>query len=202
MTAESNLEARLRRLLEADSWRMAVMRTVRAVALPDRWIGAGFVRALVWDHLHEFAVATPLDDVDVIFFDSENLSKQREQAVEGQLGELWPEALDPVPWQVRNQARMHAGHGDRPYRDCADALRFWLETPTAVAVRLQDGDHIEILAPLGLTDLFDLRLAPTLDGGRRRPEAYRERIETKRWERFWPRLELILPDGEAASDGA
>jgi hypothetical protein len=202
MTAEPALEDRLRHLLEADAWRLAVMRTVRAARLPDCWIGAGFVRALVWDHLHDFTAATPLDDVDVIFFDPENHSKEHEQAIEADLSGRWPGGLDPVPWQARNQARMHAGHGDRPYRDCADALIYWLETPTAVAVRLHDGDRIEILAPIGLTDLFDLRVAPTLDGGRRRPDAYRKRIETKRWEQFWPRLNLILPDGEAAVDGA
>ena len=82
-------EAHLRQLLNADCWRMAVMRTVRAVALPDCWIGAGFVRALVWDHLHDFATATPLADVDVVYFDSENLSKHCEQAIEAGLSELW-----------------------------------------------------------------------------------------------------------------
>ena len=192
-------EAQLRRFLAADSWRMAIMRTVRAAALPDCWIGAGFVRALVWDHLHDFATATKLADVDVIFFDPENLSKSREQAIEARLSGLRPADLAAVPWQVRNQARMHAGHGDRPYRNCADALCHWLETPTAVAVRLKADDEIEVLAPIGLVDLFALRLAPTPNGGRRRPDAYRQRIETKRWQRSWPGLTLILPDDEATT---
>jgi len=196
--AETVREARLRQLLEADSWRMAVTRTVRAVRLPDCWIGAGFVRALVWDYLHGFTTSTPLDDVDVIFFDRENLTKQHEQAAEARLNRLWPNPDDPVRWQVRNQARMHAGHGDQPYRDCADALRYWLETPTAVAVRLTDGDRIEILAPVGLADLFDLRVAPTPDGGCRRVSAYRERIEAKRWELVWPKLKLISPAADRA----
>ena len=42
------------------------LRAVHHLGLPDCWVGAGFVRALVWDHLHGYNEATPLDDVDLI----------------------------------------------------------------------------------------------------------------------------------------
>jgi len=58
------------RLIAADSWRMEVLRSIHAMALPDCWIGAGFVRASVWDFLHGYERPTALDDVDVIYFDA------------------------------------------------------------------------------------------------------------------------------------
>ena len=56
-----------------------------------------------------------------------------ETAAEARLKELVPGLL----WSVRNQARMHVRNGDAPYDSTADTLRHWLETPTAVAVRLE-----------------------------------------------------------------
>ena len=93
------------RLIAADSWRMAVLETVRALDLADCWVGAGFVRAVVWDHLHGHAEATPLDDVDVVFFDSERTDPAVEIRHEQRLAALWPADRPAVPWSVKNQAR-------------------------------------------------------------------------------------------------
>ena len=49
--AQAAQAARLRALLLADARRPALLRAVAALALPDCWIAAGFVRNAVWDHL-------------------------------------------------------------------------------------------------------------------------------------------------------
>lgn len=48
---------------------MRLLIIVADLKLPDGLIAAGFVRNLVWDHLHG-KNATPLNDVDVIFYDA------------------------------------------------------------------------------------------------------------------------------------
>ncbi|KPG96603.1 nucleotidyltransferase family protein [Pseudomonas sp. RIT-PI-r] len=48
-----NHEAQLKALLAQDRVRVQVLRTVRGLELPDCWVAAGFVRSLVWDHLHQ-----------------------------------------------------------------------------------------------------------------------------------------------------
>ena len=179
------------RLVAADEWRVAALRAVRALGLPDCWIGAGFVRALVWDHLHGYREPTPLDDVDVIYFDASDTTRESERRHEERLAALWPEGRPPVPWSVKNQARMHARNGDAPYGDTADALRHWLETPTAVALRMGGNGRLELLAPLGLDDLLAMRIAPTPHALAARLPAYRERIAAKPWTRQWPRLEIV-----------
>lgn len=180
-------------LIAADPWRKRVLRAVRALGLPDCWVGAGFVRALVWDCLHDYSEPTPLDDIDVIYYDAERTDQAMERQQEEQLAAQWPADLRSVPWSVKNQARMHIRNGDAPYKNTADALCHWLETPTAVAVRMDDEGMLELLAPLGVDDLFAMRIAPTPHAQKRRLDAYRERVLSKPWARQWPKLEVIIP---------
>ncbi|MEM7171127.1 MAG: nucleotidyltransferase family protein [Pseudomonadota bacterium] len=173
-------------LLQSSAWHMTALRVAAAMKLPDCWIGAGFVRAPVWDALHGFDRPTPLSDLDVIYFDREVATPERDETLEQELRARAP----CYPWSVRNQARMHRRNGDRPYRSTADALCHWLETPTAVAVRLASDGQLELLAPLGLADLLALRLRPTPHARQRRLAAYQERLAQKPWRHQWPRLQI------------
>ena len=171
--------------LRKDAWSMQVLRAVRALGLPDWAIGAGFVRNPVWDAITNKTVRTKPSDVDVLYFDPADLSPEREQTLEEKLKAAMPD----VAWSVTNQARMHLHNGDGPYKSTADALRFWLETPTAIAVALDSQDMLTVIAPFGLEDLMGLRVRPT-PRGRERIEAYRTRVETKQWQRFWPTIQI------------
>ena len=164
---------------------MAVLCAVRALALPDWAVGAGFVRNAVWDYLHGFAQPTPLADVDVLYFDPADPSIEREWALENQLAAVMP----GVPWSVRNQARMHLRNGDAPYADTEDALRYWLESATCVALRLEPDDRLTVIAPYGLSDLLALRSGPT-QSGRARYAAYIARMRQKDWPSRWPRVRV------------
>ncbi len=175
-------------LVAADAWMMAALGAVAELGLPDAWIGAGFLRGAVWDRLHGYASRTPLDDIDVVTFDPEALDPAAEVALETRLGERLP----GLPWSVKNQARMHLRNGDAPYRDSADALAHWLETPTAVALRLNQAGGLELLAPLGTEDLLGLVVRPTphARAHAHRLAAYRARLEKKNWPAKWPKLRV------------
>ena len=162
---------------------MAALQAVAALGLPDCWIGAGFARAPVWDALHDYDQPTVLADIDVVFFDPAS-DAEREVPAETALSE----ALPGLPWSVRNQARMARRNGDDPYRDTGDALAHWLETATAVALRLGPDGRLELLAPLGLDDLYGLRVRPTPHARACRLDAYRERLDRKGWAKIWPKL--------------
>ena len=68
----------------------------------------------------------------------------------------------------------------------------WLETATAVAVRLDEKGILHLLAPFGLDDLFALTVRPTPHARSRRDRltAYRHRLGEKAWDRTWPRLRI------------
>jgi uncharacterized protein len=178
----------VRSIIRRDEWSMQVLRAVRALNLPDWAIGAGFVRNPVWDAISGKAKRTPPSDIDVLFHDPADVSLAREAGLEAQLFASMP-GLD---WSVKNQARMHLRNGDPPYASTEDALRFWLETPTCVAVRLEAGDRLHLIAPHGLDDLLALRVRPTPQGRRHR-DAYRDRIASKNWQHFWPSLTIENP---------
>jgi hypothetical protein len=150
------------------------------------WIGAGFVRNAVWDHLSGLDTeATPLADLDVVFHDPAIATAAHDARIESALCA----AASDLPWSVRNQARMHERNGHRPYRDVADALAHWPETATAIAARLGP-QGVEILAPFGVDDVLGMILRPT-PAFRTKPEIPLARLEAKGWRTRWPRLRLV-----------
>lgn len=169
--------------------RPAMMQRLEAVAAhgpPGAWIGAGFVRNAVWDALTcRDPDTTPLTDLDVVFFDSGDAGAARDAAARD-----WLSAAAPgLPWDVANQARMHARNGHAPYRSLADAIAHWPETATAVAARL-GAQGVEILAPHGLDDLFALVARPT-PAHRTQPAAMMARVTAKGWRVRWPALRVL-----------
>jgi len=166
-----------------------VLEHVAALGLPDSWVAAGFIRNAIWD---ELAGTDPTQfeasDVDVLYFDPASAAREAEQDLEAALNRVRPD----LDWQVRNQARMHLRNGDAPYTDTAHAMCHWLETPTAIAARL-NGTKVELLAPLGLDDLVTLTLRPTA-AGMRKPDQYKKRFEERGWQQRWPQMNVEFPD--------
>ena len=78
-------------LLQADPWRMACLRAVRVLQLPDWYLAAGFLRNAIWDAVHQLP-QTPLNDIDLVFFDPVDISTERETQLEQQLSSAisWP----------------------------------------------------------------------------------------------------------------
>jgi len=177
--------AQIARWIRGDSRRMKMLRAVSRLGLPDCWTGAGFVRNLVWDRLHGYTEATPLNDIDVLYFDPADRSRAAEAVLEARLRR----SLPGLPWSVRNQARMHRRNGDAPYRSTGHALTFWAETPTAVAVAVR-GNDILVIAPFGTGDLMALTVRPT-PRFRHKMAVYRARMAGKRWRDLWPKLTVL-----------
>ena len=173
-------------IIAHDAVAMEQLRAVRSLALPDWCIAAGFVRNRVWDHLHGIVPARPPVDIDVIYFDSTDPEGDRETGYEALLAEI----LSGLPWQVRNQARMHIRKDLPPHLSTADAMTFWLESVTPVGVRLEADDQLTVVAPLGVEDLLNLRCRPTPYGRTRRAE-YDARIAAKRWRALWPKVRFV-----------
>lgn len=181
------LEA-LQSLLLDDSLRMEALYAVQACKLSDGWIGAGFVRDAVWDRLHGYGQRPLSGDVDVVWFDSQCGDPAHDRHLEEGL-RLQSPAFN---WSVKNQARMHQRNGNDPYLSTENALRYWPETATAVAVRVGDTALIEVIAPYGLDDLFELRLRPTPPFEHEKLNVFRQRVAEKLWMERYPLLQLPL----------
>ncbi|MCG7600228.1 nucleotidyltransferase family protein [Halomonas sp. McH1-25] len=169
--------------IEADPERKDALRVASQLQLNDWCLAAGFVRNLVWDRLHGYSEPTPLDDIDLIYFDSTDITERRDRLLESRLHGMLARR-----WSVKNQARMHAQNGDAPYHSMADAMTYWVELETAVGVRLigEETGVLEIIAPLGLESLFNLNV--TMNPKRKKPEAFADRVQGKGWKKKWPNL--------------
>jgi hypothetical protein len=161
------------------------------VNAPDWVIGAGAIRDLVFEHLHG-RLAPPPRDIDYAFFDPTDLSVECEATIEADLRQLCPE----LPFEACNQARVHLwyqehfGYPIEPYRSIEQAVATWPETVTAVAARLLSDDGIELIAPLGLDDLFGglLRRNPA----QVTPEIFRERLARRsELPTQWPLVRVV-----------
>ena len=77
-------------IIAQDPVAMKQLRAARALGLPDWCIAAGFVRNRVWDHFHGIVPPRAPADIDVIYYDAGDLSKESEQAHEEALDRLLP----------------------------------------------------------------------------------------------------------------
>ncbi|QIE58044.1 nucleotidyltransferase family protein [Rasiella rasia] len=175
-------EIKLIEIIENDIWMTNILKIVRGLNLNDCWIGAGFVRNKVWDEKHR-KDRTELNDIDVIYFDKSNASKKYDLQIENKLRKL----NSHLKWSVKNQAIMHIRNGHEPYANCNEAICFWPETATAIAVRLNLENQIEFIAPYGLDDLFNLIVRPTPNFDL---TIYNARIKNKNWKDIWSKLKI------------
>jgi hypothetical protein len=181
----------LARLALATPWFAATLRAARELDLGSWCIGAGAVRNLVWDALHGHALPSALADVDVAYFDADDLSPGRDAALQRRLSERLP----ATPWEVTNQAAVHRwfegvfGHPVPALASLADAVASWPEYATCVGVTLHADDSVGILAPHGLDDLFGcvVRRNPA----RASLETYRERVAAKNYPARWPGVTVV-----------
>ena len=183
--------ARLAALARATPWFMQALVQVRALGLREWCIGAGAVRNLVWDALHGHAEPSALADVDVAYFDAADHSAARDASLQRELQARAPD----TPWEVTNQAGVHLwfeqhfGHPVAPLHSLAEAVASWPEYATATGLWLDEQDHVHVIAPHGLADLFAMVV-------RRNParvsvETYRARIASKRYAQRWPRVTVV-----------
>ncbi len=176
------LENELIEIIESDRWMIEILKIVRDLKLNDCWIGAGFVRNKIWDKKHG-KERTELNDIDVIYFDKSNPTKEYDSKIESQLKEINPK----LNWSVKNQSRMHIRNGHEQYNTCKEAISFWPETATSIAIRLNFENQIECIAPYGLEDLFNLLVKPT---SKFDLAIYNNRIEKKKWKEKWNKIEI------------
>jgi hypothetical protein len=190
---------RLERVLRANEALMEALALCRDLLPGGAWIGAGAVRNSVWDHLHGRAPGLA-GDVDVVFFDT-GIGLDADSVFQRTLAAARPD----IGWDVSNQAHVHTW-----YRACfgkdvpalatlAQGIATWPDTATAVAVRMDDDGNLEVVAPFGLDDLFDLvlRWNPARVGF----EDFEARIAAKGWLARWPRLHLIEAAAGTARPG-
>jgi uncharacterized protein len=189
--SEASLEAQLAAFVAKSSSLMRALEAARSLGLSSWCIGAGAVRNVVWDQLHCFEAETPAEDMDLVFFDDNDLSQELERLLENRLSLAEPS----FNWEVVNQAGVHrwlqpyAGKKSQPFRSLAEGIASWPEVATCVGVTLTGSRNIEVIAPHGLADLFEMVVRWNPRHVSR--SVYAERVAKKRFAERWPQVRVL-----------
>jgi len=180
-------EDELLAIVRATPWLLEQLELARREQLPDWFIGAGAIRDVVWDVRYGAGFdASLIEDVDLVFFDPDDLSHDREVAIERRLG---------AGWDVKNQAAVHTwfeakfGVPAEPLTSTIDGISTWPEYCTCVGVRLERDDSFTVAAPHGLDDVLDgvWRTNPV----RVTAEVVAARLRKKSPHERWPAVRVV-----------
>ena len=117
----TNYERQLIEMIKQDTYLVSILETVEKLKVNDTWVCAGLIRNKVWDSLHNST--TPINDIDVIYYDTSDISWEIEKQLETELEFLLPNQ----PWSVKNQARMHLKSGFDPFTSTYDGVAHFPE---------------------------------------------------------------------------
>ncbi|MDQ0271486.1 nucleotidyltransferase family protein [Cytobacillus purgationiresistens] len=192
-------EKDIKHMILEDKWMMEVLQTAQTLKLSDWWVCAGFVRSKIWDHLHGFKQRTDLADIDVVYYNKDEISVAVEKNHEAALLKISPQ----LPWSVKNQARMHELNSSPPYLSSFDAIAHFPETATALAVKIDMNGELILASPWGIQDVIDMEVKPTpfIIENNDKKGIYQQRIEKKKWQETWPKLIVFGLDQNVIFNG-
>jgi hypothetical protein len=143
---------------------MDLLCTAREINLPQWRVVAGCIYQSVWNVLTGRPRGTGINDYDLIYFDSGDLSEGAEKAIERSVQSRLPDF--PAPIEVRNQARVHLwfegyfGIAYSPLRSADEAITRYASATHAVGIRLLQDDQLDVFAPFGLEDILAMVIRP------------------------------------------
>ena len=70
------------KFIQNDKFMMKALKTAKEACLPNWFIGAGFVRDTVWNVQHSFKVDYNFKDLDLGYFDKQNVSEKKDKVLE------------------------------------------------------------------------------------------------------------------------
>lgn len=156
------------------------------------YIGAGCLVQTVWNELTGRPLNYGISDIDIIYFDDNDLSYAAENEVVERGKSLFSHL--PIPVDIKNQARVHLWYADKfgldlhPYTSLEDAINTWPTTATCLGARMNPEDNSwEVYSPYGLEDLFGLVVRPNkvlINEG-----IYNSKVQ--KWIEKWPELHVV-----------
>lgn len=161
--------------------------------MSEFWMVSGALYNSVWNQLTGRPALNGIKDLDIIYFDGDNLSWEAENAVIARGVEIFRSF--PLPVEIRNQARVHLwfekrfGQPYAPLRSATESIGRYATIAHCVGARLaKDNEAADqgllIHAPFGLDDIFSFRIRPNRAIDNRETHG----IKAARALKFWPEL--------------
>ncbi|MGE3302641.1 MAG: nucleotidyltransferase family protein [Hyphomonadaceae bacterium] len=189
--ATNEQKARLADMVRASPRLMRFLRACLPLGLPDWMLASGAVYQTAWNAITGRDPDYGIKDFDLFYHYAKDVSYEHEDFVIKTRTAQFPADIAPLV-EIRNQARVHLwfeqkfGEPYAPLQRSAEALERFVAPAFAVGVQLQYDDWVQIDAPLGLDDLFAMRIRanPT------RPKVQRFREIAENLKARWPELTI------------
>ncbi|WP_281164775.1 nucleotidyltransferase family protein [Liquorilactobacillus sicerae] len=149
---------------------------------------AGSLRNMVWDHLANRQPNFLRNNLDLIYLD-QNQSYEEFLTLQ----ELIKLHHANYLWNLENVC-LNNSSSHQPYgKTITAALKTIPETCNAVGLNLTRQDHFQVIAPFGLTDLFNFEIhpTPTFAQDPHKLTFYQQRIAWKEWAQAWKNLKVF-----------
>ena len=152
-------------IVKQNSDLMNILNYIDELNLPNYYIAAGSVFQTIWNYYDNKPLNSEIKDIDIIYYDSDNLSKDIEFDLENKIIEHFKSIGLNYEFDVHNEARMHLWKKENENKDIdqylnsEDAIDKWIATVHAVGVTKIDG-VIKVYAPYGLSDIFSRTIRP------------------------------------------
>jgi len=150
---------------------MKVLDYLESLKLPNFYIAAGSIFQTIWNYYDGKPLNEAIKDVDIIYCDRENTSRESETIIKEKIREYFKEMDINYEFDIHNEGRMHLwkkeneNQGVDYYENSEDAISQWLATVQAVGITKENG-QIKIYAPYGLSDIFSKTIRPIKTKGK------------------------------------
>jgi len=183
-------EASLRTIITASPILSTILDHWNGIDLPDCWLSGSAIAQTAWNAAFGLPPEYGIADIDLVYFDADDLSEQGEARHAARICALFPDI--PLRIDAKNEARVHLwyaaqfGYPITPYRSSEHAISTFPTTAGAVAIR-PGVVGLSVFAPFGLDDLLNCTVRPN------KAQITQAIYEAKvaRWRKCWPSLTIL-----------
>jgi len=106
--------------------------------LPNWYVGGGSIPQIIWNHFHNFDDNFGINDFDVVYFNSKDLSYEAEDMFIKKGEKIFKDF--PIKVEIRNEARVHLwyskkfGRKIKPFKSVEEAISTFPTTSSAIGV--------------------------------------------------------------------
>ncbi|MEZ8055313.1 nucleotidyltransferase family protein [Vibrio sp. 10N.222.54.F12] len=130
------------------------------VGLPNFYIAGGAITQIIWNDIENKPLLEQVKDFDVVYFNSTSAITEGEfkNRIRSRLSHR-------VDVDVKNQAIIHERYAKKfgcaiqPYERVEQGIESWLSA-FAIGFTLDDSGDINLFAPYGVEDAFDMLIKP------------------------------------------
>ena len=152
-------------ILKQNNDLMTILEYISQLELSNFYIAAGSIFQTIWNYYDNKPLSFGIKDIDIIYYDSSNISKECEKELEDKIINHFEKLGLNYEFDVHNEAMMHLWKKDNEnkdidqYKNSEDAIDQWIATVHAIGITIENNE-IKVYAPYGLSDIFSKTIRP------------------------------------------